>query len=65
MPFLATALEQATQLANLIQTNQINATGDQIFIRVQNEQAEWNTIKVSMNLFWNKFLICKLHIIMN
>ncbi|MDB8552662.1 DUF6930 domain-containing protein [Turicibacter sanguinis] len=49
--FLATALEQATQLANLIQTNQINATGDQIFIRVQNEQAEWNTIKVSMNLF--------------
>lgn len=49
--FLTIALEQATQLAKLIQDNQAKATGDQIFIRIQNQQSEWNTLKVSMNLF--------------
>lgn len=52
--FLATALEQASQLSELIKTNQLKAEGDQIFIRVQNEEAKWSTLKVSMNLFLNQ-----------
>lgn len=49
--FLATALEQAVELARLIKQNQVNACGDQIFIRVEDQKNEWKTLKVSMNLF--------------
>ena len=53
--FLTQALVQCMEVIKIIKQHEYQLKGDEILVRVQGYQQEWQTLKVSMSLFLEQF----------